>query len=390
MVGRYHASIRRRSLAGTLGLVTLLSSLLPLSGARATSTGDIRASIASLTSQLAAEQRQSEVLAEQYNKATSALAGIDGVLAGLRGRAATTQTQINAITSSLSRAVVFSYVYGAADGQILAVLKQDVSKSDARTLYENQVLGNLLGLQQSYQAQERSLQSTLALEAVQRADAARTASNIRSVLAQNAANEVQTNRLLTSLKRQYQSQVYSYEMSVAISCAKQHKVACVNGAVQVVNAVCGTTAANRILLAVSQITGPGAINQAPATSASGLAALNAAKSQIGVPYVWGGETVGRGFDCSGLTQWAWSYAGYRIPRTAADQYHAMRKVSLTALQPGDLLFYYNLDGDHQIDHVVMYAGQSAGVNWIISAAHTGTRISVTPIFTFGLYGAARP
>ncbi|MEI8127761.1 MAG: hypothetical protein WCG86_08120, partial [Actinomycetota bacterium] len=104
--------------------MTLLSSLLPLSGARATSTGDIRASIASLTSQLAAEQRQSEVLAEQYNKATSALAGIDGVLAGLRGRAATTQTQINAITSSLSRAVVFSYVYGAADGQILAVLKQ--------------------------------------------------------------------------------------------------------------------------------------------------------------------------------------------------------------------------------------------------------------------------
>jgi len=56
-----------------------------------------------------------------------------------------------------------------------------------------------------------------------------------------------------------------------------------------------------------------------------------------------------------------------------------------------LLFYYNLDGDHQVDHVVMYVGSGPwGTSTIISAAHTGTNIALSPIFTYGLIGAARP
>ena len=52
-------------------------------------------------------------------------------------------------------------------------------------------------------------------------------------------------------------------------------------------------------------------------------ALAAAESQIGVPYRWGGESPGGGFDCSGLTQWAWRQAGVDLPRTAAAQYGAV-------------------------------------------------------------------
>ena len=60
-------------------------------------------------------------------------------------------------------------------------------------------------------------------------------------------------------------------------------------------------------------------------------------------------------------------------------------IPLTQLQPGDLLFYYNLDGDHEVDHVVMYAGSGPwGTSTIIAAAHTGTNVSLAPIFTFGL------
>ena len=69
----------------------------------------------------------------------------------------------------------------------------------------------------------------------------------------------------------------------------------------------------------------------------------------------------------------------------------MRHVPLSQLRPGDLLFYYNLDGDHQVDHVVMYVGSGPwGTSTIISAAHTGTNIALSPIFTYGLIGAARP
>ena len=63
--------------------------------------------------------------------------------------------------------------------------------------------------------------------------------------------------------------------------------------------------------------------------------MAAAQSQLGVPYHWGGESPGVGFDCSGLTQWAWGRAGVSIPRTAQEQYDAIAHVSLASLQPGD-------------------------------------------------------
>jgi cell wall-associated NlpC family hydrolase len=122
-----------------------------------------------------------------------------------------------------------------------------------------------------------------------------------------------------------------------------------------------------------------------------LAAVKAAEHEEGVPYVWGGETPGVGFDCSGLVQWAWAQAGIQIPRTTESQYPAMVHVALNDLEPGDLLFYYNLDNDHAVDHVVMYAGSGPyGTSTVIAAAHSGTNVSYEPLFTFGLVGAARP
>ena len=63
----------------------------------------------------------------------------------------------------------------------------------------------------------------------------------------------------------------------------------------------------------------------------------------------------------------------------------------TRSQPGDLLFYYNLDGDNQVDHVVMYTGSGPyGTDTVIQAPFTGSTVSYSPIFTEGLIGAARP
>jgi len=110
-----------------------------------------------------------------------------------------------------------------------------------------------------------------------------------------------------------------------------------------------------------------------------------------VPYVFGGEDAGVGFDCSGLVQWAWSQAGVTIPRTTETEWPALTHVSLDALEPGDLLFYYNLDDDDQVDHVVMYAGSGPyGTDTVIQAPFTGATVSYSPIFTEGLIGAARP
>ena len=65
--------------------------------------------------------------------------------------------------------------------------------------------------------------------------------------------------------------------------------------------------------------------------------------------------------------------------------------SLNALEPGDLLYYYNLDGDDQVDHVVMYVGSGPyGSDTIIQAPFTGSTVQYAPLFTEGLIGAGRP
>ena len=68
-------------------------------------------------------------------------------------------------------------------------------------------------------------------------------------------------------------------------------------------------------------------------------AIQAAESQIGVPYVWGGETPGVGFDCSGLVQWSWAQAGVQPPALSGAQFDATTQIPLADIEPGDLLFY---------------------------------------------------
>ena len=161
-------------------------------------------------------------------------------------------------------------------------------------------------------------------------------------------------------------------------------------AIAAASAVGGQSAANVATAAIEAAASPTPVKMS-SNSALGSLAVKFAESQIGVPYVWGGETPGRGFDCSGLVQWTWTKAGVTIPRTTQAQWPALTPVPLSALQPGDLLYYYNLDGDHQVDHLVMYVGSGpGGVNTVIAAASAGTTVSFAPLFTSGLIDSARP
>jgi cell wall-associated NlpC family hydrolase len=115
-------------------------------------------------------------------------------------------------------------------------------------------------------------------------------------------------------------------------------------------------------------------------------AIAAARAQLGVPYVWGG-TSPSGFDCSGLTQWAYAHAGIQLPRVAADQYNAGPHPALTALLPGDLLFWAtDTSNPATIHHVTMYIGNGL----MIAAPHTGTDVQVQPVYMQGFIGATRP
>jgi cell wall-associated NlpC family hydrolase len=154
------------------------------------------------------------------------------------------------------------------------------------------------------------------------------------------------------------------------------------------------------VLTLAQALGPPQSAPAPgsaASAAAGVIAVEWALSQIGTPYVWGGETPDVGFDCSGLVQYAYRMAGVSLPRVAQDQYDATTKLAPgVPLAPGDLVFFGT--GTAAIDHVGLFVGVLDGETVRVDAPYAGARVraeafpaTVGAAFGSLLYvGATRP
>lgn len=101
-------------------------------------------------------------------------------------------------------------------------------------------------------------------------------------------------------------------------------------------------------------------------------AIAAAKSYLGVPYVWGGESYG-GVDCSGLTMLAWAQAGVSLPHLSRAQYGYGTHVSINSMEAGDLIFWSSNGAQSGIYHVAMYLGDDQ----MIEAPTFGMTVRVT-------------
>jgi peptidoglycan DL-endopeptidase CwlO len=113
--------------------------------------------------------------------------------------------------------------------------------------------------------------------------------------------------------------------------------------------------------------GGGSIPIPPSGTLGGQAAA-IAMQYLGTPYVWGGASPA-GFDCSGLTMYVWGQLGVSLPHNAAAQYGMGTPVPMSALEPGDLVFFYGLG------HVGIYVGNGAFVH----APHTGDVVKVSSL-----------
>lgn len=144
---------------------------------------------------------------------------------------------------------------------------------------------------------------------------------------------------------------------------------------------------------------PPPIAPPPPATGRGQTAVNAAISQLGVPYSWGGGTASgpsygfgpgagvKGFDCSGLTLYAWAQAGVYLYHSAQMQYDSAPHVALSQLQPGDLVFYGS--SSTTISHVSIYVGGGQ----VIHAPNHTTVVKYGTVNMSGYWswiGAARP
>ncbi len=128
------------------------------------------------------------------------------------------------------------------------------------------------------------------------------------------------------------------------------------------------------VLALAQTYGQTQAQTVAAGSAGGVA-VDWALAQVGTPYIWGGETPGVGFDCSGLVQAAYKVAGISLPRVAQDQYDGTAKLGPgNPVEPGDLIFFGG--GPSDVTHVGIYVGNGQ----MVDAPHTGAdvRVEATP------------
>ena len=123
----------------------------------------------------------------------------------------------------------------------------------------------------------------------------------------------------------------------------------------------------------------------PSSGSTGVDLANYALQFVGNPYVYGGTSLTNGADCSGFTLSVYAHFGISLPHSATAQSYYGTEVSLSELEPGDLLFY-GTDGD--IGHVGIYTGGGMIVH--ASTEATGIKTSVynyrTPIKAVRLLG----
>ncbi|MFE2143290.1 NlpC/P60 family protein [Streptomyces sp. NPDC059456] len=128
---------------------------------------------------------------------------------------------------------------------------------------------------------------------------------------------------------------------------------------------------------------PGALpdlGAAVPSSGRAAAAVMAARSAVGRPYVWG-STGPSGFDCSGLMVWSYRQAGVSLPRTSQAQRYAGRRVPLSQAQPGDLVTYRS-----DASHVGMYVGNGQ----VVHAPYPGARVRYDPVGMMPVASVTRP
>ncbi|HEY4377935.1 MAG TPA: NlpC/P60 family protein [Acidimicrobiales bacterium] len=403
--------LRRRVAAGSLALALFAAPIFTAGSASGDNITDKKAEASKIADRLDALESQAEVYAEQYDTARLQLASLRQRVTATKAAVARTQRSIVEREHEVAAYAIGVYTRGGDDHLSFILQSNATSAADVseREGYVSAAMGNQQDLVESLRTAKSDNQDRV--EALGRAEAATTKAQATvSKRKQDAALAVQAEQhLYDTVTGQLRLLVAADEAQRAAAQAaaaqKRAEAAAAaageaappaapadpttatgpnaGGADDGGGATTPTSVPGHTPTAPTKPTGPAPTvptRPAPPVGVGAGAAIAAARTAIGVPYVWGGASMS-GFDCSGLVMWAWAHGGKSLPHSSAAMYAMSRRIPLSALQPGDLVFYGS-----PIQHVGLYIGGGA----MIHAPHTGSYVQISSIYYWkALVGAGR-
>jgi len=338
-----------------------------------------------IASEIQAANVKLTILDELYHQAEGRVAWYAQRVASATEAIRQTEKALDLDRSHLRAMAIEAYVTGGASQSLSVVFSGNQQTAGMQQAYIQAASGNLDESETTVLINQRSL--SIERTALDRTEQVAKANEmaISSDLAQEQATTAQLNNEETQVKGELAAAVAAVQRAQAAAYAAALAAAAAKAAAEQASAPPTPSAPAQATVptpAPSPAVSPASSPVPAAGDSAGQIAANAAQGQLGVPYVWGGATQGEGFDCSGLTMWAWAQAGVSLAHGATEQYYEIQHVSMSDLQPGDLIFY----GDaYLLYHVVMYIGGGM----VVQAEETGTNVMDTPIPP-GAYGAGQP
>ncbi len=364
------------ALAAALAAVsTVISSSRPAS---ADQISDARAQAAAITAKIQATEAQIQSLTGQVTAADYRLSQLNGQIAANQAEVAKDQSLVTSDQSQLRTEAISDYTSSDTTNQVTQMFSSNVNTSGIRSEYSAIATGNVTTTIDNLHAAQARLQATQASLVQAQTQATSTRNNLSAETAQAGSLAQQDQQTLNSVNANIQTLVAQQQAAQAAA-AQAAAAAAFNAKVAAAQQAQAAAASAPAQTSGGSGSSGGATASVSAAALPPLApgaagAVQAAEREIGVPYVWGGESPA-GFDCSGLVEWAYAQVGISLPHYSGAQYEMTTHIPLADIEPGDLLFY----GPGGSEHVAMYVGGGS----MIEAPYTGASVWITGVRTSG-------
>ncbi|MFJ9440681.1 NlpC/P60 family protein [Kitasatospora sp. NPDC101235] len=290
---------------------------------------------------------QAEVATENYNAAQAKQQELEKQVSGLQDQVARQQAQVTELQGGLAEIAGEQYRNGGISPtvQLMFSSSPDNFLSQAGTL--NQAGSTQKGQLKELQEQQRKLDQDRNEAQGKLAELESTTQQLKASKEEVQGKLKAAQDLLNTLTDQERRALQQAEEKAAVEAQQKAESAKLDAAKAAADRASRDN--SRGDLASGTTTAPVKV---AAGSSRGAAALSAAASKVGSPYVWGATGPGS-FDCSGLMVWAFNQAGVSLPRTSQAQASAGTRIGsdISQAQPGDLLIFYS-----DAHHVGIYAG----------------------------------